>query len=384
MIVRSLRPPSKSFFLLGPRATGKSTWLRQKFESALFLNLLKSETYFLLLHSPEKLREIVGAEPKNRWIILDEIQRLPALTQEVHYLIESERRKFALSGSSARKLKRGQANLLAGRALMLSMFPMVYPEWHDHYSLDDALRFGSLPEIIVDPENRIATLEAYIGTYLREEVKEEALLRNLDSFSRFLKIASMANAQITNLSNLARDSGVSRSSITNYFQILEDTLIGFWLRAWTPKAKVKEVAHPKFYFFDTGVLRAIQGRLHDRPSADESGILLETYILHELRSVMAYQGIGGELSYWRTTSGTEIDFIWQRGRERVAIEVKSSKNWKSEFNKGFQSLHESKNLKASKYFGVYRGENRLKQSLAQILSVEDFLSRLHQGEILGS
>lgn len=380
-ISRQLAPPKRTFFLFGPRATGKSTWLKAQLPNSLHFDLLRSDVYFALSHSSTAFRErVLAQDPKSTWIIVDEVQRIPDLLNEVHSLIESHGYQFALSGSSARKLKRGQANLLAGRALVKYMFPLIHAEYADLITLDEVLAFGTLPSIVTDKETRIEQLEAYVGTYLQEEIKAEALTRNVTAFGRFLEVAALTNGQITNLANLARDAGVPRATVSGYFEILIDTLLGNWLPAWTPRAKVKERAHPKFYFFDCGVVRAIQKLLREKVESAEGGILLETYLFHELKAHIAYAGTGGELFYWRTTNGAEIDFIWKRAGNVVAIEVKSTSEWKNEYNAGFQSLLSSK-VKIKACYGVYCGDEILQKSFGLVLPVAEFLKRLYAGEV---
>lgn len=381
-IVRQLISPEASFFLFGPRATGKSTWLKKQLQNSFRFDLLRSDVYFTLTSAPNAFRErVLVHDPQKTWIIVDEVQRIPMLLNEVHSLIEDEGYRFALSGSSARKLKRGQANLLAGRALVKHMFPLVYAEYGDLTTLDEALAFGTLPSIVTGKSTRIEQLEAYVGTYLREEIKEEALTRNVGNFGRFLEVAALVNGQVTNLANIARDASIPRATVATYFEILVDTLLGTWLPAWTPRAKVKEVAHPKFYFFDCGVVRAIQKLLRDQVGSAERGILFETWLLNELNAYIAYAGIGGELSYWRTSDGAEVDFIWKRGANIVAIEVKSTSRWKDEYNSGLQSLLSS-NLAIKACYGIYCGHEMLKKSFGFVLPWEEFLRRLYAGDIL--
>jgi uncharacterized protein len=379
MFSRALRAPGKSFFLFGPRATGKSTWLKQVLADAQTFDLLRSETYFELLRRPQALRERVSARDPARWVVIDEVQRVPALLDEVHALIEDTGYKFALTGSSARKLKRGQANMLAGRALVMSLFPLVLAEYGEALALEEALRFGTLPAIVADKETRIATLEAYTGTYLREEIKEEALTRNVDAFGRFLEVAALANAQVTNLSSLARDAGVARATVATFFEILQDTLIASKLDAWMPRIRVKETGHPKFYFFDCGVVRAIQGRLREPLGPEERGHLLETLVYHELRAAIAYQDLGGKLAYWRTADGVEVDFVWQRGRRIVAFEAKASERWRPEFERGFAAL-EDKGIAAR--YGIYLGKDPLVKPWGEVLPARTFFERLAKGRIL--
>ncbi len=379
---RGLQKPTRSFFLFGPRATGKSTWLKASFPEHYYLDLLRNDTYFDLSSNPAALREkILAQDPLKTWIVIDEIQRLPVLLQDVHSLIEEKQYRFALSGSSARKLKRGQANLLAGRASVKHLFPLTWSEYKEAATLENALAFGTLPNVIADPMSRIEQLEAYVGTYLREEIKEEALTRNVPAFGRFLECAAIMNGQVTNLSNIARDAGVSRSTASTYFEILVDTLLGFWLPAWTPRAKIKEIAHPKFYFFDTGVLRGIQKMLREQVSAEQKGNLLETFLMNELNAYRAYADIGGDFYYWRTTGGIEIDIIWQRASTIVAIEIKSSTRWKTDFESGFRSLLSS-SIKPKACYGVYLGNDILKKDFGWVLPWQEFLLRLNKHEII--
>jgi len=380
--IRILQAPSRSFFLFGPRATGKSTWLKKSFEHKLHLDLLRNDVYFSLQSSISAFRErVLAQDPQKTWIIVDEVQRIPSLLNDVHSLIEDEGYRFALSGSSARKLKRGQANLLAGRALVKHFFPLTFKEYQTAISLEESLAFGTLPSIVTDKDTRLEQLEAYVGTYLREEIKEEALTRNVQSFGRFLEVAALMNGQVSNLSNIARDAAVPRATVSTYFEILIDTLLGNWLPAWIPRAKVKEVAHAKFYFFDCGVLRAIQKLLHEKPSHEEKGILFETLVFNELNAYMSYQNVGGELFYWRTVDGAEIDFIWKRGKKVIAIEVKSTPQWKDQYDTGFKSLLSS-TINIHACYGIYCGKDILKKGFGLVLPWSEFLSRLYAGEIL--
>jgi predicted AAA+ superfamily ATPase len=223
-------------------------------------------------------------------------------------------------------------------------------------------------------------LDAYTANYLREEIQQEAAVKNLDSFSRFLQIAGIMNAQVTNVAGIARDAAVSRPTVQGYFEVLIDTLVGVWLPAWQPRAKVKEARHPKFYFFDPGVVRAIAGRTRDPLGTEERGGLLETLVLHELRAWMNVANCGGELSYWRTPSGTEVDFIWSRGSRAVAIEVKSGNSWRPHYARGLRALTEAG--KAARCFAVYGGRERLKDGGVSVLPVVDFMRELTAGSIL--
>jgi uncharacterized protein len=298
MFPRSLQAPRSAFFLFGPRGTGKSTWIRSRFDDALVVNLLANDVMLRYERHPEEIRGEVLAQPRNRWIVLDEVQRVPRLLDEVHFLMEEKGyRKFALTGSSARKLKRGAANLLAGRAVIRSLFPLSTAETSFSVPLDQTLQYGAMPLSVnaPDDESREEFLRAFVTTYLSEEIKAEALVRDLGSFSRFLEIAALAAGQTTNVSGIARDAGVSRETARGYFEVLVDTLIGHWLPAWRPRTKVKEVALPKFYWFDPGVLHAAAGGFDQPLPADWQGTLLEHLVLHEMRCRIQYAGVKGSL-----------------------------------------------------------------------------------------
>jgi predicted AAA+ superfamily ATPase len=375
--------PNRSFFLFGPRATGKNTWLRRHLNDALWFNLLLDDDYLPLLGSTRLLRERVEAQPAGSWIVVDEVQRLPGLLNEVHDLISryGDAYKFALSGSSARKLRRLDVNLLAGRVIVRAMFPLVAEELSSDFSVDAVLRFGSLPGIYSDKQYRIEKLKAYVHTYLRQEIQQEALVKDLGSFHRFLKVAALMHGQVVNQAALSRDAAVARTTVQRYFETLVDTLVGYLLPAWQPKAKVREYSKPKFYFFDPGVVRAIRDVV-DEPLADvESGALLEGFILHELRAAIEYQGLGGEISYWSTPGSKEIDFVWVKGNKRVAIEVKNSRQWRSEYAKNINEFLDAGTI--TRGFVVYRGKERYRSGRVDGLSVEEFLSLIYTDSLFG-
>lgn len=381
MIARQATVPNHSFFLFGPRATGKTTWLRQHLGDALWFNLLLEEDYLPLLSSLRMLRERVEAMPPGTWVVVDEVQRLPGLLNEVHDLISRHGAgyKFALSGSSARKLRRLDANLLAGRVIERAMFPLVARELGDGFDLDEILRVGSLPGIILDPAYRVEKLRAYVHTYLRQEIQQEALVKDIGSFHRFLKVAAIMHGQVVNQAGIARDAGVARTTVQRFFETLVDTLIGYLLPAWQPRAKVRELAKPKFYFFDPGVVRAISD-ISDEPLAQaDAGPLLEGYILHELRAAIAYRGAGGDLSYWSTQGGREIDFIWSKGRRNLAIEVKNSRSWRPEYAQTLNEFMDEGYVQQA--FVVYRGKERYRSGRVLGLPVTDFLSLIYSDEV---
>jgi predicted AAA+ superfamily ATPase len=382
MLTRLFHLPDHSFFLFGPRGTGKTTWLRHILPDALWFDLLRTQTFLALTRQPESFRQQIEARPKGNWVVVDEIQRLPSLLNEVHALIAERGHayRFALSGSSARKLKRLDVNLLAGRVINRQFFPLTAAELNYEFDLDRILRFGLLPQIHVEPDFALDVLEAYVANYIREEIQQEAVVRNLDSFSRFLEVAALMNGQIANVSGLARDCAVARPTVQGYFAALIDTLIGFWLPAWRKRAKVKEVASPKFYLFDPGVVRALAGRLREPLDATERGFLLETWILHELRTAMATQDTGGQLHYWRTPSGSEVDFVWTRAAHAIGVEVKAATTWRNEYGASLKSLMAQGSLQAA--YGVYTGDVELKDGPIQVLPIRRFLKELASGSIL--
>lgn len=384
MFPRSLPLPDRSFFLFGPRGTGKTTWLKSCLPRAAWFDLLRATEYLQILRNPDVFRQKVSALPRGQWVVVDEIQRASGLLDEIHSLMNEHpgKYRFALTGSSARKLKRTGVNLLAGRTINRKFFPLTGAELSFQIDVDDLLRFGCLPAVRTErsASGRVDVLDAYVANYLREEIQQEAAVKSLDSFSRFLDVAGIMNGQVTNVAGISRDSAVSRPTVQGYFQALVDTLVGIWLPAWRPRAKVKEASHPKFYFFDTGVVRAIAGRTREPLGREERGSLLETLVLHELRAWINTSNCGGSLSYWRTPSGTEVDFIWSRGTRAVAVEVKSGKSWRPEYARGLKTLVETKMV--SKCFAVYGGDERLDDGPVAVLPVVEFMRDLAGGSIL--
>lgn len=384
MLYSRLSSASKSsFFLFGPRGTGKSTWLEQHYPNAFRIDLLRSSSYLKYEKRAETLREEVLGLPKKSWIIIDEIQKLPKLLDEVHSLMfdTKDAYSFALTGSSARKLKRENANLLAGRALNRRFFPLLAQELGQDFDLKTTLKFGMLPRIfgLNSDMDRIEFLDAYTETYLKEEIQQEAVVRNLSTFHRFLQVASIANGEILNLSNISRDVGVARSTVQGYFEVFIDTLLGFYLPALKTRAKIKEVAHPKFYWFDLGALRALQGELRAEVPSSLAGKYFETWLINELRAMAHYSQAGGEFYYWRTESGNEVDCIWARGSHRIGFEFKFSKEWKSEYSQGLNTLLTEQ--KISSGFGVYLGERALKLQNIWVFPFQEFLSKFWKGEL---
>lgn len=383
MYARDITPYNSSFFLFGPRGTGKSTWLKKKFPDAYFIDLLKTETFIEYQKNPGILRAEIESLNKEVWIIIDEIQRVPELLNEVHSLMEnSGYKKFILTGSSARKLKRTSANMLAGRALLKKMFCLNANE--TKYTIDSKQRtfYGMLPMSVSaeSDEQKEAYLESYVVTYLNEEIKAEGLTRNLGSFSRFLEVAALSAASKINISGLARDAGIGRDTVRGYFSIFEDTLLGSWLPAYRPRAKVKEVAKPKFYWFDSGVLNASAGAFKQPMPRDWEGVLFEHTVYHEIVSYMEYSKLKGSLGFWQTSSGTEIDFLWWYGDKIIAIEVKSSDKFRNDYLKGIKSFSETNKL--AKSYIIYNGKKELIVEGTKVLPFQVFCKKLHEGEIL--
>jgi len=373
----------KAFFIFGPRGTGKSTWIKQNHTNAHVIDLLPARGYLPYLKDPSLLEKEILALDKKSWIVIDEIQKVPALLSEVQNLMENHQYKnFILTGSSARKLRRGGGNLLAGRASLRYLFALTAAELNFSISLDQLLNYGSLPSSInaLSDQERSDFLNSYLETYLREEIREEGLVRDLGSFARFLDIAALASAQVTNMQGIARDSGITRNTIRGFFEILEDTLLGRWLPAYRPRAKIKEIAHPKFYWFDVGVLNVIASRFRYSLPADWKGIMLETWIHQELCAYIHYQKKGGSLRYWRTQSGTEVDFIWEKDDQIIGIEVKSADHYRSNFKKGICALRKKLEVKAS--YIVYLGTKKLYDDEIQILPALTFVQELVKGNIL--
>lgn len=327
MFPRALRSPlesGKSFFLFGPRGTGKTTWLRRHFPRSPFINLLRSEFYIPLAANPGRLRTLIPPDYSD-WVVIDEVQRVPELLNEVHELIESRGLRFALTGSSARSLRRKGVNLLGGRARTFHMFPLTAGEQGADFDLAASLRFGHLPARFNDPDPD-RHLRSYIEAYVREEVAQEGLTRNIGHFSRFLETASFSQGQTLNISNTAREANVSRPVAENYFSILEDLLIAVTLPVFSRHAKRKLVSKRKFFFFDAGVFRALRPRGPLDSAAEIDGPALETLVLQELRAVNEYRELGYDIHFWRTGGGLEVDFVLYGPRSLVAIEVKRSRN----------------------------------------------------------
>ncbi len=325
----------KSFFLFGPRATGKTTLVRQQLAgSARLIDLLDSRLYLRLSSSPHDLEDLIDAH-NSSIVVIDEIQRIPELLNEVHRLIENRGITFLLTGSSARKLRRGNANLLAGRVWEAGMFPLTWKEI-PRFKLDRFLRYGGLPAVYLS-EYPDEELEAYVTTYLREEIQAEGLIRKLPPFSRFLTTMALANGEMLNFTKLANDCQVPASTVTEYVGLLEDTLVGFFLPAWIESKKRKAIKMGKFYFFDTGVTHALAGTETLDRNSNLYGKSFEQFIGMEIRAYLSYRRKKDKLTYWRSTHGYEVDFLVGN---KAAVEVKASKRVSRGDLKGLKMLNE--------------------------------------------
>jgi len=322
MFIRHLQPAAGSFFLFGPRGTGKSTWAKAVLPGALRIDLLNEGVFRELLGHAGRLEALADARGLTT-VLIDEVQKLPSLLDEVHRLIEDRGFRFALTGSSARKLRRTGVNLLAGRARTLSMHGLTPSELGVRFDLGHALRHGLLPSVWTQPDPA-AYLSAYVGVYLREEVLQEALVRNLTTFHRFLEAASFSQGAPLNMQGVATDCALPRKTVETHFDLLEDLLLAVRLPVFRRRATRKLAVHPKFFYFDTGVFRALRPRGPLDSDSEIDGAALETLVMQTLRAENANRQLGYELSYWRTAAGQEVDLVAYGPRGLHAFEVKRS------------------------------------------------------------
>jgi predicted AAA+ superfamily ATPase len=345
MLKRILEAPKQSFFLLGPRGSGKTTWLKSKFSDAHFIDLLSEETYHRFLSNPGQFARELSAVSTGGWVVVDEVQRLPDLLNEVHRFIEERRLNFVLCGSSARKLKRAGVNLLAGRALNRAMHPFVPEELGELFNLEEAMRYGCLP-IVHDSTEKQETLAAYARLYLKEEIQAEALVRNLPGFARFLPVAALFHGQSINVTNIAREAGVARTTVAGYLDILEETLLCFRLPAYEAKLRVRERKLPKWYWCDPGIVRAMK-RSTGALVVEEKGALFEGMVAQLLRTYKDYRRLFDDMYYWGAAgrSGMEVDFILVRGEELIAVEVKSGNTFIDAWCRDLRTTKSIKGLK---------------------------------------
>lgn len=372
---RFLLSPDSSFFLFGPRGTGKTTWLRQTRPDAIWVDLLDPETQRLYQARPERLRELLAGRPAVLEVVIDEVQKVPALLDVVHSLIETNKRlRFVLTGSSARKLRRGNWNLLAGRLVETSMHPFMAAELGTGFDLDSALKVGLVP-LVCDAAQPERTVRAYASLYLQEEVQAEALVRDLGGFARFLEAISFSHGSLLNLAEVARDCHVGRKTVEGYLDILEDLLLSYRVPVFTKRAKRHLVGHAKFYYFDAGVYRSLRpaGPL-DRPEEIE-GLALEGLVAQHLRAWIAYRESAAALYYWRTKSGSEVDFIVYGTDVFWAVEVKRAASVTSKDLRSLRAFRED--YPEAKVCVLYLGKERLVIDGISCIPCDEFLRGLH-------
>ncbi|MGD2151800.1 MAG: DUF4143 domain-containing protein [Gemmatimonadales bacterium] len=381
IVPRFLPIPERSFFLFGPRGTGKTTWLEHRFPEAVMVNLLQPEVYRAMTARPERLAELVAGAPGQQVVIVDEVQRIPELLNVVHDMIERRPgHRFILTGSSARKLRRGGVDLLAGRAVVRALHPFMAAELAE-FRLASALESGLLPLVVAAP-NRAEVLRAYASLYLEQEVQAEGWVRSIGSFARFLEAVSFSHANVINISNVARESEVERKTVTGYLEVLEDLLLSYRLPVFTRRAKRKTAVHPKFYLFDAGVYRSLRpGGPLDRPEEIE-GAALEGLVAQHLRAWIAYSDSEFELYYWRTRSGVEVDFVVYGAEGFWALEVKNTSRVRPEDLRGLESF--KADYPESEVLLLYRGSDRLKMGNVGCLPVEGFLRKLRPSRELNA
>ena len=372
---------TETFFLWGPRQTGKSTLLRQAYPDARWIDLLKSDVFVRYATRPELLRLEIEEEPPfpGQQVVIDEIQKVPALLDEVHWLIENRGVHFALCGSSARSVRRGAGNLLGGRALRYELRGLTAGELGNDFDLDLVLNRGYLPRIYGSDRHR-KLLDAYVSDYLQQEILAEGLVRSLPLFSGFLEAASLSEGSFVNFSNVARECGVSTPTAKSYFGILEDTLIGRWLPAYRKRLKRRVIGAPKFYFADVGVVNLLAKRGVLESGSALYGQAFENWVFHELASYISYRGVELNLAYWRLPSGIEVDFVV--GDMQVALEAKATKRINAHHLKGLRALAaEHRRLEKRIVVCLEPKAWQTKDGIS-VLPASTFAQRLWQGELL--
>ncbi len=365
----------KSFFLFGARATGKSTLILNQLAGARIYDLLDAEEYGRLLKRPKILEEEGAVDPQ-RLVVIDEIQKLPALLDEVHRLIEKKKMKFLLTGSSARSLKRGGANLLAGRAWVASLFPLTWREI-PHFDLLSYLNTGGLPHIYANPNAR-EDLQSYVGTYLKEEIQAEAITRNIKAFAEFLDMIALSNGTEINYESFASDSQVSPATLKNYVQILEDSLLGFSLPGFNKTKKRKAISRAKHYLFDIGVSNTLAKTGSIQEKSPLFGNAFEHFIVLEVRAYLSYSRLAHEMSYWRSTAQHEVDLIIG---DEIALEIKATSLVSDKHLRGLRALKEEGLQK--RYLVISTDQaRRITNDGIEIYPWQEFLEELWSGNIV--
>ncbi len=373
-------PGTESLFLWGPRQTGKTTLLRTAYPDAIWIDLLKADEFRRYVERPELLRQELTVRPTNQ-VVIDEIQKVPVLLDEVHWLIENTRTRFAMCGSSARKVKRGAANLLGGRAIRYELFGVTASELGSEFELDRILNRGYLPRIYV-AERAGRLLGSYVADYLKEEIAAEGLVRNLAVFSRFLDVAALSDGDLVNFSNIARDCGVSNHTVKAHFEILEDTLLGRWLPAYTKRPKRRVIAASKFFFTDVGVVNHLCRRGSIERGGELYGKAFENWVFHELSAASSYAETPVQLAYWRLASGIEVDFVVDA--MRVGIEVKATARVTSDHLKGLRELAIDQPRIGRRVVVCLEPKRRRTDDGIDVLPVREFVAELASGALLGS
>lgn len=375
------KEPKRSFFLWGPRQTGKTTLLKQLYPKASRIDLLHSEQFTKYLINPGVLREeLMASRPEDNLVIIDEIQRCPELLNEVHSLIEDLKIVFILCGSSARKLKRGHANLLGGRALRFELHGLVSAELKGRFNLERMLNHGYLPLNYLE-DFPLPAIRAYIADYLKEEIAAEGLVRNLPAFSRFLEIAAISDTQLLEYTNIAQDCGVSAPTIKEYFQILKDTMLGSELPAFVRRPKRKVIKASKFYLADIGVVNVLAKRGRVELGSSNAGLAFENWIYHELRAHSHYSGLEYDLAHWKVSESSEVDFILNGGQ--IVIEAKATKKVSPHYLKNLYDFkREHRSVKRMIVVSLENQRRKTDEGI-EILPVLEFLDELWSGELIG-
>ncbi len=388
---RVYRMPQTSILFLGPRGTGKSTFIKSEVKPDFVIDLLKNSTFRPLSLNPSLLEDWVAHLKSGQSILIDEIQKIPALLDEVHRLIEDRQLLFILTGSSARKLKKSSANLLAGRALSKKMYPLTLYEIGNQFSLEQLLNSGCLPRAVTekDPEILLEYLFSYVETYLKEEIFQEGLTRNFNDFTKFIELAGRYHGQILNLENIAREVGKSGDTVKSWFQILKDTLVGYTIDPYPLNLMPKESKHPRFYFFDCGVARAAEGISSLFEIPERKGFYFETLILNELKTYFEVKKKHYKIFYYSVSSWGDLDFVIEVKKKTmsapsqfIGIEVKYSKVWKPEFDKVLSKILTERKKQMIKSIGIYTGDKRLTRNSIEVFPLNLFIELLWSGKLI--
>ena len=379
IVERFFQPPQDSYFLFGPRGTGKSVWTQHSYPAALRVDFLDPEVFRSYSSYPERLRQLVEAHPQHRTVIIDEVQKLPELLPLVHALIERDKQlRFVLTGSSARKLKRSGVDLLAGRAVLRHLAPYMAAELGTRFQLRDALTVGLLPLVLGAPDPQ-DTLRSYAALYVREEVQMEGLVRNVGNFSRFLEVLAFSHGSVLNMANIARECEIGQKAVEGFLGIVEDLLLAFRVPIFTRRAQQATAKHPKFYYFDAGVFRSLRPHGPLDRSEEIDGAALEGLVAQHLRAWIAYTEEPHELFFWRTRSGVEIDFVIYGPHEFVAIEVKNTARIQTRDLAPLKAFRQD--YPPSRQIFLYRGNERRMIDGIACIPCEEFLRMLQPSRI---